>query len=90
MLANKSNNQFLIEFTEKIIDQSNAYLIFYDVLFYGHIKETRGLSEHKEIIDLIEQKNIKMLEKALKKHIKGTVESLKVNKRTYKSLTEIF
>jgi DNA-binding GntR family transcriptional regulator len=90
ILANKSNNQFLIEFMEKIIDQSNAYLIFYDVLFYGHTKETRGLNEHKEIIDLVEQKNIKRLEEAFKKHIKGTMESLKVNKRTYKSLSEIF
>lgn len=90
MLVRKSNNKFLIEFTERIIDQINIYLILYDAFYDVDMKTINSPREHKRIIELLEQKEIKMVEKVLTKHLECSLKGLKIKRMGYQSLEEIF
>lgn len=89
-LATKSNNKYLIEFTEKIIDQINIYLILYDLFFDVDMETILSPKEHIRIIELLEQKKFEILEKFLADHLECSLEGIKTKKIGYKSLKEIF
>jgi len=86
----KSNNKFLIEFTENIIDQTNIYLVLYDLFFDVDMETILSPREHTRIIELLEQKKLDMLEKFLADHLECSLEGIKEKRISYKSLKEIF
>ncbi|TCP21157.1 DNA-binding GntR family transcriptional regulator [Scopulibacillus darangshiensis] len=71
-IANKSQNQFLIQFIEKLINTTNIYIIFYDRLFGNWDRPASSPGEHQKILDLIKQKEIGKLENVLIRHNQTT------------------
>ncbi len=88
--ARKSGNIFLIEFTEKIIDRINVYLQLYDEFYNVKLAEYEGITDHSEIISLLQKKDMKTIDKLLKNHIAKSLSSLQIEKIVYKSIDDIF
>jgi len=89
-LARKSGNIFLIDFTEKIIDRINVYLQLYDEFYNVKLAEYEGITDHSEIISLLQKKDMKNIDKLLKSHIAKSLSSLQIEKIVYKSIDDIF
>ncbi|WP_125152373.1 GntR family transcriptional regulator [Clostridium rectalis] len=89
MLARKSGNKYLIEFMEKIINQIIIYLLLYDA-FYNSSLQFPSINDHKQMIELIDKKDVKSLEVLIKDHIISSLNDLQIDKIKYKSLNEIF
>ncbi|MET3697759.1 DNA-binding GntR family transcriptional regulator [Bacillus oleivorans] len=88
-LSSQCGNKFLIEFIDKLINQTSIYLILFDVFFEEHSPQPYGYKEHLEIIDLIRQKNLKKLKSALSKHFDNAIKSLNI-RSDYSDLDRIF
>lgn len=73
IIAEKSGNNFLIQFVEKILDQINVYLILYDQFYDVNLEDIRGLNEHKEIIKYIQKKDLEQVEYLLVQHLDSTL-----------------
>ena len=89
MLAIKSKNKYLIQFTEKIISQISIYLILYDS-FYNNSMQFETIEEHKKMVKAIEIKDAKLLEALIRQHTENGLNDLKIDKIKYKSLNDIF
>lgn len=88
-ITSRCRNKFLIEFIEKLINQTSIYLILFDVFFEESSLEPYGYKEHLEIIQLIKQKKFKELKNCLTKHFDNAVDSLDVQS-DYSDLEGIF
>jgi DNA-binding GntR family transcriptional regulator len=88
--ARKSGNIFLIEFTEKIIDRINVYLQLYDEFYNVKLAEFEGVTDHTEIISLLQKKDMEGIDKMLRSHIAKSLRSLQIEKIVYKSIDDIF
>ena len=88
--ARKSGNIFLIDFMEKIIDRINVYLQLYDEFYKVKLAEYEGITDHSEIISLLQKKDMKNIDKQLKSHIEKSLSSLQIEKIVYKSIDDIF
>jgi len=88
--ARKSGNIFLIEFTEKILDRINVYLQLYDEFYNVKLAEFEGITDHKEIISLLQKKDMERIDKMLRSHIAKSLRSLQIEKIVYKSIDDIF
>lgn len=89
-LVKKSNNKFLIEFMQKLVNQINVYLQLFDTFYNVNFDESDSIKEHLHIIDLIEKKNYEELDKSLREHISHSFEDLEINDNSYKKLKDIF
>ena len=56
-ITKKSNNKFLIEFMEKILNQMNVYFMLFDVFYETNIEESKRYLEHEAIVNAIEAKD---------------------------------
>ncbi|HWO78673.1 MAG TPA: GntR family transcriptional regulator [Bacillus sp. (in: firmicutes)] len=88
-LASQCGNKFLIEFIDKLINQTSIYLILFDVFFEEQSPQPYGYKEHLEIIDLIRQNDRKKVKNALAKHFDNAIKSLNI-KSDYSDLDRIF
>lgn len=88
--ARKSGNVFLIEFTEKIIDRINVYLQLYDEFYNVKLAEFEGVTDHTEIVSLLQKKDMVSIEKMLRSHIAKSLKSLQIDKIVYRSIEELF
>ena len=89
-LVKKSENKFLIEFMQKLVNQINVYLQLFDTFYSVKFNESESIKEHLQIIDLLEKKNSLELDKALREHISHSFRDLEINKASYKMLNDIF
>lgn len=89
LLAIKSKNKYLIQFTEKIISQISIYLILYDS-FYNNSMQFETIEEHKKMVEAIEIKDAKLLEALIRQHTENGLNDLQIDKIKYKSLNDIF
>ncbi|NLZ49431.1 MAG: GntR family transcriptional regulator [Clostridiales bacterium] len=89
-LVKKSNNKFLIEFMQKLVNQINVYLKLFDTFYKVNFEEHDSIKEHLHIIDLIEKKDYEQLDKSLRQHISHSFEDLEINTNSYKKLKDIF
>jgi DNA-binding GntR family transcriptional regulator len=89
-ITKKCNNKFLNEFIERLIIQTNIYLILYDEFFNNKEQEPYSPDEHSHIISLMEQKKETELEIALENHFKHSIKSIENGFNDYKELDEIF
>lgn len=89
-LVKKSNNKFLIEFMQKLVNQINVYLQLFDTFYNVNFDESDSIKEHLHIIDLIEKKDYEELDKSLREHISHSLEDLEINDNSYKKLKDIF
>lgn len=88
--ARKSGNIFIMEFTEKIIDRINVYLQLYDEFYNVKLAEFEGISDHTEIISLLQKKDRSSIDKLLRSHISKSLSSLQIEKIVYKSIDDLF
>lgn len=88
--ARKSGNIFLVEFTEKILDRINLYLQLYDEFYNVKLDEFEGVTDHTEIIRLLQKKDMENIDKMLRNHISKSLRSLQVDKIVYRSIDDIF
>ncbi|WP_027626285.1 GntR family transcriptional regulator [Clostridium lundense] len=89
LLAIKSGNKYLIQFTEKIINQISIYLILYDS-FYNNSMQFDTIEEHKKMVKAIENKDAKQLEILIRLHTENGLNDLQIDKIKYRSLDDIF
>ncbi|EKN65636.1 GntR family transcriptional regulator [Neobacillus bataviensis LMG 21833] len=89
-ITEKCNNKFLNEFIERLITQTNIYLILYDEFFNNQTQEPYSPNEHSHILSLIEQKKETELKTALENHFKHSIKSVVNGYNEYKELDEIF
>lgn len=88
-ITQKCNNKFLNEFIEKLINQTNIYLILFDEYFDNPEQEPYSPDEHSQIVELMKNKNKMELKIALENHFQHSIKSLTINSG-YKDLDEIF
>jgi len=88
--ARKSGNVFLIEFTEKIIDRINVYLQLYDEFYNVKLAEFEGVTDHTEIVSLLQKKDMESIDRILRSHIAKSLMSLQIEKIVYKSIDDVF
>lgn len=89
-ITKKCNNKFLNEFIEKLINQTNIYLILYDVYFENPEQEPFSPDEHAHIVTLMQKKDKTQLKIALENHFQHSIKSLDIRANGYKELDEIF
>lgn len=73
-IIKKANNQYLSQFAEKLIDQTNIYLIFYDQFFdqNNRLEIAQSPTEHRKIIQLLRERNKEELQRELRKHVQAS------------------
>jgi DNA-binding GntR family transcriptional regulator len=89
-IAEKSNNRFLVEYTNDILNKTNVYLILYDIFYDVDLNDIPGYLEHKNIIELIKKKDKNKAEKAIREHIGRSYKELQVDKIVSRSLSDLF
>lgn len=85
----KCGNKFLIDFVEKLINQTSIYLILFDIFFEDSSAEPYGYKEHLDIVHLLKQKKRDELKLCLANHYDNAINSLDIDKG-YKDLSGIF
>ena len=79
------------EFAEKLIDQTNIYLILFDMLFYSMSAQSApGAIEHKELIQIFKNRNKKVVETNVRNHIGNAMNNLRIENVQFRSLGDIF
>ncbi|MBH0231200.1 GntR family transcriptional regulator [Halobacillus yeomjeoni] len=68
-LAIKTKNRFLIDFTERILDQINVYLMLYDVFFDENLDEMKRFKEHEWLVSALKEKDLQKLYKLIDQHM---------------------
>jgi DNA-binding GntR family transcriptional regulator len=89
-ITKKCDNKFLNEFIERLIIQTNIYLILFDEFFSNPGQEPYSPDEHSYILQLMQNKDKAELMIALENHFQHTVSSLDIRSNGYKELDEIF
>ncbi|MED3564451.1 GntR family transcriptional regulator, partial [Bacillus xiapuensis] len=80
----------LNEFIERLINQTNIYLILFDEFFSNPGQEPYSPDEHRYLLQLIQNKDETGLKIALENHFKHSINSIDIRFNGYKDLDEIF
>lgn len=90
-ITTKADNRFLSEFVDKLINQTNVYLILFDSFFETSTSTPVSPKEHQDIIILLRANNWEELSKLLIMHFENSIKSLSLQKvNEYKDMDEIF
>lgn len=79
-IAKLSENPYLIEAIEQILNVIDIHLIFYDNFDPVGFQDVNSIEEHKLIIKYLKEKNLPKLKEIMIQHVKSTCEKLKNNK----------
>nr|WP_281975100.1 GntR family transcriptional regulator [Halobacillus litoralis] len=80
-LALKTKNSFLIDFTERILDQINVYLMLYDVFFDENLDEKKRFKEHELILEAFRGKNLGRLLHLIDQHMEESLRYMSLEER---------
>jgi DNA-binding GntR family transcriptional regulator len=87
----KCANMFLIDFAEKLINQTNIYLVLYEMVFYHASAQTApGAMEHRELIQVFIERNEELAGLKVRTHIANAMHNLQVGNVQFRSLGDIF
>ncbi|MGZ4159685.1 MAG: GntR family transcriptional regulator, partial [Neobacillus sp.] len=75
-ITKKCDNKFLNEFIEKLINQTNIYLILYDEFFSNPGQEPYSPDEHSYILELMQNRDKAELKIALENHFQHAIKSI--------------
>lgn len=89
LLAEKSENKYIREFLNKVIDQIDIYLRIYDVIDYRSEEKNKSLDEHRKIIQALKNGDIHKVQFELRDHLENTLEALQNTAEGYKSLDQM-
>ena len=90
IIAEKSGNKFLIEFIERLINETNIYLILFDTFFEEHSYVPTSTIEHKDILFQLEQKDLIKVEELLHAHFENSIKSLAIQGKGYQTVENLF
>ena len=79
-IAQLSDNPYLIDAIEQILDVINIHLIFYDNFDPIGLQDVNSIKEHELIIKYLKEKNLSKLKETMIQHVKSTCQKLKNNK----------
>lgn len=87
----RCGNRFLVEFAEKLIDQTNIYLILFEMMFY-HVQaqSAPGAIDHRELVQLFKDRNKRLVEKKVRTHIGNALNNLKIENVQFRNLSDLF
>lgn len=87
----KCGNAFLIDFAEKLIDQTNIYLVLYEMVFYRASAHTApGAAEHRELIQVFLEGNGELAGLKIRSHIANAMNGLNVDHVQFRRLGDLF
>ncbi|TYP79336.1 GntR family transcriptional regulator [Paenibacillus methanolicus] len=87
----KCANMFLIEFAERMIDQTNIYLMLYEMVFFHTSPQTApGAAEHRELIQIFRDRNEELAGMKVRSHIANAMKSLQIDNIQFSNLGDIF
>ncbi len=90
LLAKKTDNPFLISFTEKILDQIYVYSMIYNVAFGGRLALANSFKEHEFIIEALERQDIGLLNKLIDLQLEESIRDISVEEEdSYSTLEEV-
>ncbi|WP_240452279.1 GntR family transcriptional regulator [Virgibacillus sp. YIM 98842] len=89
-IASRSGNYFLPEFIEKLINQTNIYVILFDSFFIEEAYQPLGTKGHLNIIRLLKNRQPDLLREEIDKHFSDAMDSTSQQPSSYKSLDSIF
>ena len=76
-IAKLSNNKYLVEMIEKLMNINDIFLIFYNGFDDTGINDIEVIKEHKLILKYLKEKNLKKTNNAIIKHIENSFQKLK-------------
>lgn len=89
-IAKITENKFLVEFTENIIDRINIYLQVYDTILNVNLNDVSHINDHKIIVEYLQNKDWVKLEFLARKHINSSLKDLELDKIEYSTLDDLF
>ncbi|MFQ3546172.1 GntR family transcriptional regulator [Halobacillus rhizosphaerae] len=90
LLAKKTDNPFLISFTEKILDQIYVYSMLYNVAFGGRLSLANRCKEHEFIIEALEGQDLGILNKHIDQQLEESIREISVEEEdSYSPLEEV-
>ncbi|MGG1398552.1 GntR family transcriptional regulator [Bacillus salipaludis] len=89
-ITQKCNNKFLNEFIERLINQTNIYLMLFDEFYSNPGQKPFSPDEHSYILELIQNKDEANLKMAIENHFKHSITSIDFRYNGYKDLDKIF
>lgn len=89
-IAGHAGNRLLAEFIERLINETNIYVILFDSFFIEHSYQPRGTSDHLAIIRHLEEQDVPALLEAIDSHFDNAVEGTKKRANSYKNLDQLF
>jgi DNA-binding GntR family transcriptional regulator len=72
-LALKANNPFLLDFTERILDQINVYLMLYGVFIEENLNTKQRFKEHELFLEAFRNKDLAHLLQLLDQHMEESL-----------------
>jgi len=79
-IAKISDNKYLIDAIDQILNVIDIHLIFYDDFKNKDISTIDSIKEHELIIKFLKEKKLDQLKEIMVQHVKSTCEKLKQNK----------
>ena len=79
-IAKISDNRYLVEAIEEILNAIDIHLIFYDDFNSNDLNNIQSITDHELIIQALKEKKLPELKRIMLKHIENTCEKLKKNK----------
>ncbi|MYL71561.1 FCD domain-containing protein [Halobacillus litoralis] len=83
-LALKTKNTFLIDFTERILNQINVYLMLYDVFVDEDLYEEQRFKEHELLLEALKNKDLSRLLQLIDQHMEESLNYMSLSKRSNK------
>ncbi|MCA0971905.1 GntR family transcriptional regulator [Halobacillus litoralis] len=72
-LVRQTNHPFLIDFTERMLDQINVYLMLYDVFYDENLDEKKRFKEHEWIVEALKERNLPRLFTLVDQHMEESL-----------------
>ncbi|WLR47843.1 GntR family transcriptional regulator [Halobacillus litoralis] len=85
-LALKTKNTFLVDFTERILNQINVYLMLYDVFVDEDLYEKQRFKEHERLLEALRNKDLPRLLLLIDQHMEESFNYMSISQS--KSRTE--
>jgi len=79
-IAKLSDNPYLIDAIEKILNAIDIHLIFYDNFNHQDIHNIESVKDHQLIVKFLKEKKLDQLKEIMLQHVKNTCDKLKQNK----------
>ncbi|SDO43531.1 DNA-binding transcriptional regulator, GntR family [Halobacillus aidingensis] len=80
-LALKTKNRFLIDFTERILNQINVYLMLYDVFVDEDLYEKQRFKEHELLLEALRNKDLSRLLQLIDQHMEESLNYMSITQR---------